>query len=197
MLHVGLTGGIGSGKSTVAKIFAELGIAVIDADVIAREITEPNTALLAVLTKHFGKEILNDNGSLNRRQLRDIVFYDKNKRLWLEKALHPPIIQEMKKQIKDVKSPYCILAIPLLTETNTIDLLDHILVIDAPEELQVQRAQLRDDATPTEIEAIIKLQSSRVERLAFADDVIINDGNLEELREQVLKMHKHYLVLSS
>lgn len=195
MLCIGLTGGIGSGKSTVANFFAEHGIAVIDADVIARQITEPDTPALETIVDHFDTEVLNPDGSLNRKQLRHIVFNDEAERVWLESLLHPLIRQQMTEGVSSAASPYCIAVIPLLAKAKGIDYIDRVLVVDTPEELQIQRARERDHASEAHIQAIIDSQSDREAKLLMADDVIINDSSLESLKEKVDKLHHEYLGL--
>ncbi len=193
MLRIGLTGGIGSGKTTVADMFKQLGVTVIDADQIARDITAPNTTALQAIIKHFGRSLLKSDGTLDRSQLRDIIFNNPTERDWLQGLLHPAIRLEMQQQIKVAKPPYCILAIPLLTESSSIDFVDRILVIDAPEALQLERATARDQSNAAAIKAIMQSQSSRAERLAYADDIIVNDSSLDALRQQVVALHKIYL----
>ncbi len=192
MLVVGLTGGVGSGKSTVAKLFAELGAPVIDADVIAREVTQVDKPAFASIIKHFGKEILLPDGTIDRAKLRNIIFSDSKQRLWLEHLLHPLIREEMKKQISTLTAPYCIAVIPLLLEVEFYSFINRILVVDAPEQAQVQRVITRDKATQSDIEAIIKTQASRQDRRARAHDIIINDGNKDDLIPQVEKLHEKY-----
>ncbi len=196
MLNIGLTGGIGSGKSTAANCFSQLGISVIDADVIAHDLTHKNTALFTSIVSHFGQDVLDKDGHLNRKKLRDLIFSNEAERQWLEELLHPAIITTMKQQIKTVASPYCILVIPLLTESNSIDFIDRICVIDIPEEIQLQRARVRDRTTESDIQAIIQSQTSRQQRLANADDIIINDGDFDQLKRQVTDLHQHYLALA-
>jgi dephospho-CoA kinase len=196
MLKIGLTGGIGSGKSTVAKMFAKHGVRIIDTDQISREITQPGTEGFNLIVDHFGKNILDEEGQLNRAALREIVFSNEDERLWLEQALHPPIIVAMQHALEMTEGAYCISLVPLLVEVNAIQFFDRILVVDAPEEYQLERAQKRDARSAENIKNIIKAQLPREERLKYADDVITNDGDLKKLRHQVSKLHRYYTQLS-
>ncbi len=193
MLKIGLTGGISCGKSTVAHYFAELGITVIDADVISHRITAAGSEAHNKIVDKFGTEILQDNGELNRRYLRDLIFQNAEAKKWLENLLHPVIMQEMLSQAEQANSPYCILVIPLLLECDLQESVDLILVVDAPEEMQIQRSMKRDNITQTEVEAIMATQVSRKQRLAAADDIIVNDGSASELKTHVKKLHEKYI----
>ncbi len=195
-LVVGLTGGIGSGKSTVAKIFENLGIIVIDADQIAHEIVLPNTLELKNIVDKFGTEILRSDGSLNRMLLRKKVFSDPEAKKWLENLLHPIIIKTMIERAQKADSPYCVLVIPLLFETLPIPIIDRVLVVNAPEALQKERVKQRDRQSEEEIQAIIDYQVSQTERLEKADDVIDNFKTCATLEIEVLKLHQRYLKLS-
>lgn len=192
MLKIGLTGGIGCGKSTVAKYFAELGITVIDADAISRLLTVPGSEVHNKIVDKFGTEVLKPNGELNRRYLRDQIFQNAEAKQWLESLLHPIILQEMLTQADAAKSPYCVLVIPLLLECDLQDIVDLVLVVDAPEDMQIQRGMERDKITKTEVEAIMATQVSRKQRLAAADDVIVNNGSASELKAHVNKLHEKY-----
>ncbi len=196
MLKIGLTGGIGSGKTTVADCFASLGAPVIDADKISHELTAPGQPVLRDIVSTFGQNILKDDGQLDRAWLRTVVFNDAAQRKRLEGILHPRIRAEMRRRIADIEAstaPYCILSIPLLLETGQTDMVDRILVVDTPEDLQYQRVRARSGLPDAEIAAIIHAQASREQRLAAADDIIVNDRGLEELRQHVLELHQHYL----
>lgn len=193
MLVVGLTGGIGSGKSTVAKLFADKGVTVIDTDQLARDLTQLNQPAFKKIIEKFGTALLNEDGTLNRAALRKIVFADPEKRMWLEKLLHPLIRMEIKRQIKINHSPYCIVMIPLLLETKPNPLIQRILVVDATEEQQIERAHTRDKLSIEEIKTIMQSQVKRDQRLAAADDIIDNAGQLEGLTSQVNKLHEFYL----
>lgn len=196
MLIVGLTGGIASGKSTASSFFESLGIVVIDADTIARQLVQPGRPALQQITKRFGKTILNDAGELDRATLRILVFNDKTARLDLEAILHPLIRTEMQRRISALTGPYCILAIPLLIETGQSDLVDRILVIDSDEALQFQRLRQRVNLDDKTITAIISAQATRKQRLAVADDIVTNNGTIAELEAQLQDCHRHYLELS-
>jgi dephospho-CoA kinase len=198
MLIIGLTGGIGSGKSTVADFFAELGIDIIDTDILAREVVKPGTSALKKIAEHFGNEILSPQNELDRKKLRDIVFKEPQQRRWLENLLHPLIRKAMLTKIKDARSSYCVVIIPLLIETQSkvYDVLDRILVIDAPEEERLLRTQRRDNLPREKIAAILNAQVTREKRLAAADDIIYNDRDLTYLKQQVLQLHQRYLTLA-
>jgi len=197
MLVVGLTGGIGSGKSTVARLFAEKNVTIIDTDQLARDLTQPTTSALQEIVKLFGQDVLLPNGALNRSKLRTIVFSDEKKRLQLEQILHPLIRNEVKRQSESSDSPYCIVVIPLLFETEPNPLIQRVLVVDASKELQLFRTSQRDNVSSDEVDAILKTQVSREKRLNLADDVIRNDGIVEDLYPQVEKLHQYYLSLAT
>ena len=197
MMVVGLTGGIGSGKTTVANMFAELGVPIIDTDQIARQLVEPGQAALAEICDQFGKDMLLPSGELNRAKLAEESFHDAKKKQQLEAILHPRIRQAMKKQLDALQSPYAIVVIPLLTETGGNRDVDRVLLVDCAEEIQTERVLARDQRPPEQLQAIIQSQASRQQRLAIADDVISNDGLLEELKAQVEQLHDEYLALSS
>lgn len=195
MLIIGLTGGISSGKSTVADLFKAKSIAIIDTDQIAHEIVAPGQAALERIVEHFGEEILADNGELDRKNLREIVFNDKAQKQWLEALLHPIIIYEAKSKIQAIQSAYYIVIIPLLIETGPYDFIDRILVVDVPEDIQIRRTMVRDHCTESQVRAILNSQASRAQRLAQADDVILNEQGLAELSKQVDTLHKKYMQL--
>ena len=195
MLRIGLTGGIGSGKSTAADFFAELGIPVIDADTIAHQLTISTHPIFTKIVHHFGNTVLDSNGQLKRAKLRELIFSDTTAREWLENLLHPVILQEMAQRLQTVTTSYCILVIPLLAEKKLAPFVDRVLVIDAPENLQIQRTQQRDKLTLAQINSVLQTQTSRAERLALADDIIYNDGDLAKLKQQVTQLHKRYLSL--
>jgi dephospho-CoA kinase len=194
---VGLTGGIGSGKSTVAALFADLGITVIDADIIAREVVAPGEQALVSIVKRFGQTIVDQQGQLDRRQLRDRIFSQPEQKIWLNNLLHPLIRQQMLQQTRQATSSYCILAIPLLVENNLQTLVDRVLVVDVSEATQLSRTVRRDNNSEQQVKNIMQAQASRQQRLALADDVIYNDGDPTELAPQVKKLHNHYLALVS
>jgi len=194
--RVGLTGGIASGKSTVASLFAALGVPIIDTDVIAREVVAPGTPLLARIAEKLGPGVLAQDGSLNRRSVRDLVFSDPTARATLESLTHPAIRAEMERQADATSAAYSMLAIPLLAEKGSKSVVDRVLVVDCDEALQIRRLQARDGSTLEQARAILSAQATREARLAVADDVIRNDGNLHELRDQVAKLHARYLELA-
>jgi dephospho-CoA kinase len=197
MIKIGLTGGIGTGKSTLASLFADLGVPIIDADVLAHELTVPGSTALQAIVDHFGAAILKSDGTLDRSQLARLVFNNQSERLWLEQLLHPRIQKEMLRQLMKLNTPYCIVVIPLLAETKNIHFLDRVLVIDAPESLQIERVQARNQLSTTQIKAILQSQCSREERAAIADDVIINEGSLDKLKQAVRLLHEKYVRLAN
>ena len=196
MLAVGITGGIGSGKSAAADRFSELGVPIIDADVIARQIVEPGRPACRKVIDAFGDEVASDDGGLNRAKLRKIIFSEPEKKTLLENILHPEIHAEILRQIAELSTPYTIVVIPLLAESKRQYPLDRILVIDAPAELQVSRVCARDDQSESEVKRVIQLQSSRPDRLAIADDVIENTGTLQSLNNAVDALHERYLSIA-
>ena len=191
-LRIGLTGGIGSGKSEACREFARLGVTVIDTDLIARELVRPGQQALAEIVAHFGAEMLDENGNLDRTRLRKTVFSDPDLRRQLEAILHPRIRERAVALTEQVKGPYCVLVIPLLVETTGDYPLDRILVIDTPRELQMERIAARDGLSESEIEAILETQTSREQRLAIADDVVVNDTSPEYLRSEIERLHRLY-----
>ncbi|HEY5701891.1 MAG TPA: dephospho-CoA kinase [Gammaproteobacteria bacterium] len=195
MLVIGLTGGIGSGKTTVSNMFRELGIEVIDADEIARCISENNTDIKSKIKEYFGTEALDDDGNLDRKYLRSAVFDNEEKRIWLEKLLHPLVINEIKEEIEKVESEYCVVSVPLLFESGSESLFDRILVVDLPEMMQLQRATTRDESDRKSIEKIAKSQISRKERLSMADDIIDNNEDIDSLKKKVIEYNNFYLGL--
>ena len=193
---VGLTGGIGSGKSEVSRRFEQLGIKVVDADTIAREVVNIGGVALSAISAHFGKDILNADGSLNRAQLRSRIFENPNEKSWLENLLHPIIRKEIVAQLAQSKTPYTILSSPLLLETKQDELVNRVLVIDATEEMQLKRASARDTNNQEQIQKIMATQISRSERCARADDIIENHGDLNNLDVAVKKLHTFYSQLT-
>ncbi len=193
---VGLTGGIGSGKSEVSRRFEKLGICVVDADKVAREVVEPGKPALDAIANHFGKDILNDGQALDRARLRNIIFSSPIEKQWLEALLHPVIRAETIVQLQSSSSAYVILMSPLLLETDQYKLVDRVLVVDASESLQLARASARDGNSPEQIERIMATQMNRQERLERADDVIHNHNDLNELQAQIDELHIHYLQLA-
>jgi dephospho-CoA kinase len=196
-LRVGLTGGIGSGKSEVSRYFRTLGVPVIDTDVIAREVVEPGQPALAEIASRFGSEILDRNGRLDRARLRECVFADPVQRRALEGILHPRIRQRAIETAAQSDAPYCILVIPLLLETGDDYPLDRILVVDTPVEQQYRRVALRDGLADREINAILAAQTSRAQRLAAADDVLVNDSDIPTLHKNIGILHQTYQRLAA
>ena len=199
MFIVGLTGGIGSGKSTIAQHFIELGITCIDADLTAREVVQPGEPALDAISQHFGKTILLTDGSLDRRKLREEIFANPSAREWLNQLLHPLIRQRMLQQCQHANSPYCILMVPLLFENNLQSLVQRTLVIDVDEATQIRRTMRRDNTTEKQVKAIIATQCSRQQRLMQADDVIVNTDDVtpEQRQSRVSSLHQTYLSLAS
>lgn len=198
MYVVAITGGIGSGKTTVANQFAELGIEVVDADVIAREVVEPGTPALAAIAAHFGPEVITPDGQLDRRRLRERVFTDPQAKGWLNALLHPLIRTEMQRQCAAARSPYCLLVVPLLVENRLTALANRVLVIDVDEATQIERTCRRDGVSHEQAQAILAAQASRAERLAAADDVLDNqNGTPEAIRSRILALHETYLAFAS
>ncbi len=195
-LVIALTGGIGSGKSTVADRFAEHGVPVIDADLLAREQTRPGMPALDEITKAFGAGMIAPDGELDRAALRRQIFELADGRERLEAILHPRIRQAMREQLASLQSPYVVLVIPLLLETGQTDLADRILVVDLPEAIQLRRAAARDGQNERQIRAIMEVQCDRQQRLSAADDVIDNSADLDQLLDQADKMHERYMSLS-
>jgi len=189
---IGLTGGIGSGKTAVSDLFTELGVPVIDADIIARQVVEPGQPALKEIQQLFGGEVIKTDGRLDRDRLRQIVFEIPAKRKQLEAILHPAIQQEMLRQAKALSHNYCLLVIPLLLEAKQQHLVNRILVVDCPDEIRRQRIKQRSQLNDQQIDAIFAAQAKRDERLAQADDIINNSGDLAQLRTQVLELNNRY-----
>ncbi len=197
MLKIGLTGGIGCGKTTVARLFAELGSPVIDADQIAHELVAKGQPALKQIDQQFDAGILNPDGSLNRSRLREIVFSDPAQKQKLESILHPLVYQAIQTELERLNAPYCIIAIPLLFETNMTHFVDRVLVVDCPVETQIARVRKRDQLSLERIQSIIDSQVSRDVRKSHADDLIDNSESDYRLAEQVKKLHNLYLSLSA
>lgn len=193
MFIVGLTGGIGSGKTTVSDLFAKKGITVVDADVAARTVVEPNTPALKKISGYFGSDILQADGTLNRARLRQIVFSDPDKKKWLESLLHPLIGQQINKEFEHATSPFVLFVSPLLVESGQDAICHRVLVVDIPEHLQLDRVSQRDNNTHDEVKAIIKHQTSRDIRNAKADHIIVNDSDLTALEKKVDQLYQQYL----
>ena len=195
MYIVGLTGGIGSGKSEAARLFAELGVPIVDVDIISHELTASGQATLKEITEVFGKDILNSDGSLNRAALRQKVFTDCEARKKLEAILHPAIYNKAIERLQEnASAPYQILAIPLLFESDRyLNIINRSLVIDSDTKLQIARASKRDGLLEADIQKIIDVQMPREKRNALADDLILNDGLIEELKEKIKQVHEKYI----
>ncbi len=192
---LGLTGGIGSGKSAVAEEFGRLGVHWVDADHAARWVVEPGKPALRLIAERFGEAVLASDGSLDRAVLRERIFQDLAQRKWLEELLHPLIRQEVADHLARAASPYAIMVSPLLVESGQYRQVDRVLVVDVPEAVQVERAVRRDQSSEAQIQAIIKAQVSREERLRHADDVLVNDRDLAWLKAEVERLHNLYLTL--
>lgn len=195
-LRIGLTGGIASGKSTVAERFRELGVPVIDADEAARRVVAPGEPGLEALVLRFGQSVLTPHGELDRRALRERIFADEAQRRELEALLHPLIRADMERAAGAASGPYVVLAIPLLIEGGPRQDIDRILVVDVDEATQRVRLTARDGTSEAQATAILSAQASRAQRLAAADDVLSNTGNIEALRREVDRLHERYLALA-
>ena len=190
---IGLTGGIGSGKTAVSDTFKSLGIDIIDADVSSRSVVKKGQPALDDIKAHFGDDILDSENSLDRAKLREIIFKNPDERIWLEKLLHPKIAQHIKDQLENSESPYCVLVSPSLLETEQKSYCSFVLVVDVPEESQIARTAKRDGVSEEQVKNIISAQIDREKRLEQADEIIINDGSMEDLKEKVMVLHSKYL----
>lgn len=190
---LGVTGGIGSGKSTATRRFAAHDIVVVDADEVARQVVEPGSAVLDAIANQFGSTVLQQDGSLNRAELRQIIFADPEAKTWLNALMHPAIRQEMLQQLQAATSPYVILSAPLLLENGLEQYCQRVLVIDIPEQLQRQRTKERDQVSVEQVNAILASQLNREERMAKADDIIDNSGSVRDLEEKIDRLHEYYL----
>lgn len=196
MYIVGLTGGIGSGKTAVSDRFAQKGITIVDADLCSRAVVEPGQPALAKIREHFGDTIITGNGELDRAALRSIIFADPERKKWLENLLHPLIAEETFRQLGNAKSDYVILVSPLLVESQQHLICDRVLVVDVPEELQIERTSARDNNDIEQVKRIMQTQAAREARLAQAHDVIENTLGFEHLDESVTNLHQKYLQLA-
>lgn len=194
---VGVTGGIGSGKTTVTDAFKALGIDIVDADVIAREVVEPGSDALAKIHQHFGDSVLHDDGQLNRGWLRETVFSDPQAKTWLNQLLHPRIRAAIEAKLQQAQSAYAILSAPLLLENDLTYLTDRVLVVDVQEATQLERTMARDNNSRAQVEAIMQAQWPRQQRCQAADDIVNNDGTLEDVYDQVQSLHRTYLDLAA
>jgi dephospho-CoA kinase len=190
---IGLTGGIGSGKSAAAEIFKDIGIDVIDADDLARDSLNTNSKGYELFINEFGEKYLDVNKDINRELLRKDIFNNSVIKIKLENIIHPLVRSSIKAFVNSSKSDYCIIVVPLIFETSSSELYNRILVIDCDVSIQIERASKRDNQTTTQIENILDKQATREERISIADEVILNNGSIEHLRESVLNMHKKYM----
>ena len=193
MLIIGLTGGIGSGKSVASDKFASLGITVVDADVASRTVVEPGMPALKEIESHFGSEIITGDGQLDRTKLRELIASDAEERKWLESVLHPRIGEQIAKEIAESTSPYTLFVAPLLLETNSQEMCTRVVVVDVPKEVQVERTAERDEVSTDQVEQMVSAQMERQKRLEKADDVLVNTGTIEELEKKVEELHEKYL----
>ena len=194
MFTIALTGGIASGKSEVSRLFEELGAAVIDTDLISRQLVEPGEPALQEIVAAFGDSILNTNGTLNRKELGKLIFNSETERHQLEDILHPRIRDEVTRQLQRIDAPYVIVVIPLLLETRYPIKVDRILVVDTPLETQRLRLMQRNDISESDADKIMQTQTTNAQRLAAADDVIPNRGSLHDLQTEVQRLHQFYLL---
>lgn len=195
-LVIGLTGGIGSGKTAASDYFESLGIIVVDADLASRVVVEKGRPALQQIAKHFGSDFITDSGELNRARLREEIFASPSSKQWLEALLHPLIRDEIQTQLQAAASDYVILVSPLLIETDQYLLTDRVLLIDVPEELQLQRTMDRDSNSADQVKAIMASQASRETRRSKADDIVVNDGSLAQLQDQLEVLHQKYTGLA-
>ena len=191
MLKVALYGGAGSGKSTAAKLFSDFGVLVIDADIVARKLTAPGSPQLEKIVVVFGSKIIKNN-QLNRALLRQIIFSDQEARMRLNNIMHPPIRREFKRRIEDMDAPYCVIVIPLLLEAQMMDLVDYVVVIDCPEQTQIERIVIRDGLSIDEATKIVSVQATRKQRLEVSNKVIDNSLDINHLKKQVYTLHKEW-----
>src|SRR5690606_10039510 len=193
---VGLTGGIGSGKTAASDHFQRLGVPVVDADVVAREVVEPGMPALAAIAEHFGPGVIDSEGRLDRAALRRLIFDQPQERLWLESLLHPLVRLRTIEQLESDQGPYVILVSPLLLEPGQHKLVYRVLLMDVPERVQIGRTMLRDANSRERVEAILRPQSARSFKQQHASDIIVNDKDLDHLHQQVEQQHQHYLELA-
>ena len=193
MLTIALTGGIGSGKTQVSDYFSSLGVPVIDTDIISRQLVEPGQPALEKITENFGHQLLLDSGQLDRAALREIIFNNATARKKLEDILHPAIREKVQYQLQALSFPYVIIVIPLYVETGQFLKTDRILVVDCPQEIQKNRVLARDNVSMEQLGKILEAQATRQQRLAVADDIIVNDADIETLQHKVRQLHEQYL----
>ena len=195
-LTIALTGGIGSGKTSIASIFKSLGVPIIDSDTISKEIILPGKPCFKDIVNEFGEEILTNKGTIDRYKLRDIIFNNDKARIKLENITHPIIFKNIDIQISLINYPYCLVIVPLLIETKSVKHFDKVLLVDTLENIQFERVAKRDNISPTLLRKIIKTQATRSERLKYADDIIENNNEIGNLNEYINILHKKYLTLS-
>ena len=194
---VGLTGGIGCGKSTVSRLFADLGVTIVDTDILAKKFTEVNGLAVNAIREAFGNGCINSIGAVDRVKMLDLIFSDNNARTRLEKILHPLILKEVTIQIKEITEAYIIIVVPLLFETHDYDnTVERVLVVDCSESLQLLRTMTRSRLSEEKVKAIMAAQVTRQRRLQLADDIITNDHDIDSLKRQVLTLHKKYLIFA-
>ncbi|MBE8556173.1 MULTISPECIES: dephospho-CoA kinase [Vibrio] len=195
---IGLSGGIASGKTTVANLFNEhFNIDIVDADIVAREVVALGSEGLKQITAHFGEAILLEDGTLNRSKLRELIFSDPKQKMWLNDLLHPMIRDKIDSDLSKVTSPYALLVAPLLIENHMQGMADRVLIVDVPVEVQIERTMNRDNVSREQVASILKSQTSREQRLAVADDVIKNHTKNQELLPQITDLHQKYLAIST
>ena len=190
---IGLTGGIGSGKSAAAALFKDIGVDLIDADDLARDSLSINSEGYKLFIEEFGDKYLDENKNINRELIRKLIFNDSDAKSKLENIIHPIVRSGIETFIKNKKSDYCIIVVPLIFETNSSKIYDRVLVIDCDVDVQISRTSKRDNQTKSDIKNIVNKQATREQRLSIADEVIVNNGSLDLLRNEVLKIHKKYL----
>jgi len=196
MLIIGLTGGIGSGKSVASDKFKSLGITIVDADVASRTVVEPGKPALKEIEDHFGSGIITAEGKLDRNNLREIIATDPEERKWLESVLHPKIGEQITKEISESTSVYTLFVAPLLLETNSQEMCSRVVVVDVPKDVQIRRTAKRDKVSPNQVEQMVAAQMEREKRLEKADDVLLNSGTIEDLETQVEELHKKYIKMA-
>ena len=196
-LYIGLSGGIASGKTIVSDEFSSLGADIIDTDIIARELIFSGSETLNEIVSVFGEDVLQDDGNLNRKLMRQIIFSEKDKKITLEKIMHPKIQNEVKLKIQSASGQYQIIVVPLLLQSPILDFVDRVLIIDCNEKIQINRLMNRDNISEELAKKMIENQSKREERLAIADDVILNEGCIEEIKHEVKKLNDFYIKISS
>ena len=196
MLIIGLTGGIGSGKSVASDKFKSLGIVVVDADVASRTVVEPGKPALKEIQDHFGSGIITAEGKLDRNNLREIIATDPEERKWLESVTHPKIGEQITKEISESTSVYTLFVAPLLLETNSQEMCSRVVVVDVPKDVQIQRTAKRDKVSSNQVEQMVAAQMKREKRLEKADDVLLNNGTIEDLEKQVEELHKKYIQMA-